>query len=492
VQKRDIFSALQYNVTVLEIIKFIKQKTEKKSMRFDQHFVKGVLPDAEIPYASFPQDVSFSVDTRTLQPGNIFVAVSGAQVDGHNFIGQALAKNAGGLFIAVHKKELLATLDQRQLKNILVIIVPDTLHAFIKLASAWRDQFTYPVVGITGSVGKTSTKEILKNILRLNDIPFIASEGNQNTRIGVAINIFNMRANHKVAILELGISKRGEMAELAKIARPTTAIITGIGHAHMEGLGSLADIALEKRDIFKYFTEASIGIINGDQPLLANVGYNHPVVKFGCKTINQIQARKIQSSGGSISFILKIYREKYTISLQHVHEGAVMNSLAATAAAYLLNIPVAGIIKGIQQQLQVAGRFEEKTLARKKGKIIHDCYNANPESMKAALLAFQKIETTGQKIAVLGDMLELGVNSPFWHRQLGRFLRKVPSLKYLILVGDMVKWTYKTVPVTVSVDIVQSWQEAVAKLEEKLAGESVVLVKGSRGIALDNLVQKFT
>jgi UDP-N-acetylmuramoyl-tripeptide--D-alanyl-D-alanine ligase len=467
-------------------------KNGESHMRFDQHFIKGVLPEAHIPYATFADDVSFSVDTRTLQAGNIFVALGGVHVDGHNYLKQALEKNAAGFIIAAHKKSLLDTFDQKLLKNKLVVVVTDTLHAFLKLACAWRDQFSYPVVGITGSVGKTSTKELLKTILRVNNTPFIASEGNQNTRVGVAINIFKMRAHHQAAIFELGINKRGEMAELAKIVRPTTAVITGIGHAHMEGLGSLADIALEKRDIFKYFTENSIGVINGDQPLLAHVGYTHPVIKFGSKTINQIQARKVHITSTGITFVLKIYKEKYTVSVKNPHEGLVMNSLAATALAYLLNVPAAKIIEGIQELVQVIGRFEERALSPKKGTIIHDCYNANPESMKAALLAFQKIDTRAQKIAVLGDMLELGVNAPFWHRQLGRFLRKVPSLSHLILVGDMVKWTYKTVPVHITVDIVPNWQEAVAKLENKLVQESVILVKGSRGVALENLIQKFT
>ena len=461
-------------------------------MHFDQHFIKGIVPDAAIPFATFPDDVSFSVDTRTLTSGNIFVAISGAQVDGHNYLKQALEKNASGLFIAADKKHLLKDLDQNLLKNKLVIIVQDTMQAFIKLACAWRNQFNYPVVGITGSVGKTSTKEMIKNILRLNGTQFIASEGNQNTRVGLAMNLFKMRDHHQVAIFELGISKRGEMCELAKIVRPTTAVITGIGHAHMEGLGSLADIAIEKRDIFKYFEQNSIGIINGDQALLSHVGYAHPMIKFGVKTINQIQARKIQASGSHIACTFKIYKEKFVINFQNPHEGVVFNALAATAVTYLLNVPTAKIVEGIQLPLTVTGRFEEKNLASRPGKIIHDCYNANPESMKAALLAFQKIETKAQKIAVLGDMLELGVNSPFWHRQLGRFLRKVPSLKHLILVGDMVKWTYKTVPVGITVDVVPTWKEAVSKLEERLGQESVVLVKGSRGLALENLVQKFT
>lgn len=219
-------------------------------MRFDQHFVKGVLPEATIPYAQSVPDVAFSVDTRTLRNGDMFVALVGAQTDGHDYLAQALQKNAAGLLIESHKKALLESLDQKALKNLFVIIVNDTMQAFIKLACAWRDQFTYPVVGITGSVGKTSTKEMLSTILHGNGVSFCVSEGNQNTRVGSAINIFNMRAHHQVAIFEMGISKRGEMMELAKIVRPTTAVITGIGHAHMEGLGSLNDIALEKTGYF--------------------------------------------------------------------------------------------------------------------------------------------------------------------------------------------------------------------------------------------------
>lgn len=461
-------------------------------MRFDQHFLKGVLPDAAVPYALYPDDVSFVVDSRAVKQGDIFVALAGAKVDGHDYLNDALQKGAGGLLLAESKKDVLLTLDQKVLQKKLIIVVADPLAAFVKLACAWRDQFKYPVVGITGSVGKTSTKEILKTILHTNGTSFIASEGNQNTRVGIAMNIFKMRAHHKVAIFEMGISQRGEMAELAKIARPTTAVITGIGHAHMEGLGSLGDIATEKRDIFKYFTESSIGVVNGDQALLAGVGYTHPVIKFGYKTVNQVQARKIQVNADSITFVLKLYKEKFTVTLPNPHEGSVMNSLAASTLAYLLEIPSAVIVKAIQQPIKVSGRYEEKILVAHKGRVIHDCYNANPESMKAALLAFGKMETKAQKIAVLGDMLELGVNAPFWHRQLGRFLRKVPSLKHVILVGDMVKWTYKTIPVGITVDIVPTWKEAVEKLEPQLAQESVVLVKGSLGIALENLVRKIT
>lgn len=455
-------------------------------MRFDEHFIRGALPEAKLIKGSFPEDPRFVVDSRAIKPGDIFIALSGSVNDGHDFLAQALKNGAQGLLIAESKRALLDTL--QPLKNTLVILVPDTLQALIRMACAWRSQFTYPVITITGSVGKTSTKELLARMFELNGNAFIASHGNQNTKIGLSLNMLRMRPYHQMAIFEIGINKRGEMAELARMVKPTTAVITNIGHTHMEGLGSLHDIALEKRDLFKYFTEESIGIINGDQPLLTNVGYAHPVIKFGTKTTNQIQARKITITPDHTSFILKIYKEKFHITIKNVHESAIFNALAATAVAHLVGVSTENIIKAIQAPPLIEGRFEQKVLKANKGVIINDCYNANPESMKAALLAFQKIETNAKKIAVLGDMLELGLNSPFWHRQLGRFLRKVPTLQQVILVGDMVKWTKKTMPLGISATIVPSWKEAVETLEKTLDQKSVVLVKGSRGMGLTNLV----
>lgn len=461
-------------------------------MRFDEHFVTRALPDVSIAYSNFTDDPQFSVDSRTLKPGDIFVALAGKQCDGHDFVAEAFKKGAAGCIIAAAQKDILDQIDTANLKSKLVLIVSDPLEALIQLARAWRAQFNYPVVAITGSIGKTTTKELLAQILAIHGKQYLISCENQNTKIGVSLNLLRMRKEHNAAIFEVGISKRGEMDELANIVRPTTAMITNIGHQHMDGLGSLTDIALEKRNIFKYFTEDSIGIINGDQSILANVSYRHPVIKFGSKTTNQIQARKIRVSGSHISFVLKIYKKKYSIILKQPHVGTVFNVLAATATAHLLEVPDETIVKAIQLPLVVTGRFEERKIKGDRGILINDCYNANPESMKAALLAFQQIETKSPKIAVLGDMLGLGVNSPFWHRQIGRFLRKVPSLKQVILVGDLVKWTKKTAPVGLSVDIVSTWQDAVKKLESELDQESVVLIKGSNAIGLSNVVTTLT
>jgi len=461
-------------------------------MPFDIHFIQNTLTDVSILYGTCPQELRFSVDSRTVRHGEIFVALSGDRVDGHSFIESALRSGASGVMIAESKRDLLKDCDKTLLESTFVVAVTDPLDALIRLAAAWRASFSYPVLAITGSVGKTSTKELLSHIVRLNGTKHLVSQGNQNTLLGVALNILCMTEEHAMAIFEVGINQRGEMEKIARLLRPTYALITNIGHCHMEGLGSLSDIALEKRTLFSYFTEQSIGIINGDQPLLACVSYKHPVLKFGSKTTNQIQARKIAVSGSHISFVLKMYQKKYDIEIKHSHTGIIFNSLAAAAAAHLLDIPVTTIVQGIQEVPVVKRRFEHCRLTGYEGILIDDCYNANPESMKAALLAFQELKTRAHKIVVLGDMLELGVDSPFWHRQLGRFLRKVPSLERVILVGDLVKWTKKTVPLGLHVEVVPSWEHAVESLKTAIMGREVaVLVKGSNGIGLGNLVEQF-
>ena len=459
-------------------------------MRFDEHFLKGVIPESAVLYNNIPEEAQFSIDTRTIKAGEIFIALPGAQQDGHDFLQHAISNGAVGLIIQKNKRSLLELVDGAVLKKLFVMVVPDTLQGLIRMARAWRAQFTYPVIGVTGSVGKTSTKELIASIFRANNTSCVTSYANQNTRIGLSLNILRMRRKHEVAIFELGSSMRGEMAQLAELLRPTSGVIINVGHSHMEGLGSLQDIAQEKRMLFKYFTEESIGIVNGDQPLLADVGYVHPVIKFGSKTINQIQARKIHASANGISFILKVYREKFSIHLSQPHMGSVFNALAAAAVTHLFGVPTPVIARAVAQSIAVPDRFEERSIRDNRGILINDAYNANPESMKASLMAFQQLEKKGQKIAVLADMLELGVNSPFWHRQLGRFLRKVPSLKRVILVGNMVEWTKKTLPVGLPIDHVADWQQAIKCLDRCLSDDSVVFVKGSRGMQLSKLVNE--
>ncbi|MGE4168684.1 MAG: UDP-N-acetylmuramoyl-tripeptide--D-alanyl-D-alanine ligase [Candidatus Babeliales bacterium] len=461
-------------------------------MRLHKDFIQKTISDISFLYENFPQAISFSIDSRSLQSGELFVAIKGNLVDGHDFIEEALQKNAAGILMAHDQKDRLKKIDQALVKNKCIMLVADPRQAVIDMARTWRKQFAYPVIGVTGSVGKTTTKEMIGVLLQEHGMRALISQGNQNTLLGASLNILRMTSDHDIAVFELGIGRRGQMAQLAELVQPTAGVITFIGHSHMEGLGSINDIAIEKRDLFKFFKEDSIGIINGDQPLLAQVAYKHPVIKFGTKTTNQVQARKVNNDSAGVSFILKLYGNKYAIRLEKNHSGAVFNALATAAVGYYLQIPAETIIKAIEKPLVVQGRFVQHPLKFGVGKLIDDSYNANPESMKAALLAFEQIKTKAQKIAVIGDMLELGANSPFWHRQIGRFLRKTPSVRTIILVGSLVEWTKKTLPLGTRVEHVPTWKEAQEKLQEELKKESMVLVKGSLGMQLKNLVDALT
>lgn len=460
-------------------------------MRFDRHFIEQTLVHATLLYDVFPEHLNFSVDSRTLTPGDIFVACPGERYDGHAFVKQACEKGAAGLI--VRTQHALEGISTAVLEKMFVLIVPDVLDALKQLARAWRAQFSYPVLALTGSVGKTSTKQMIAHVLQAAGMSALVTKGNQNSILGVCMNVLRMRHDHAVAVFECGISARGEMKQLVDIIRPTIGLITCVGHSHMAGVGSLLDVAVEKRDIFAFFKEDNIGIINGDQTILARIGYIHPVVKFGSKTTNQIQARKVRIGGTQTTFVLKMYREKFDITLKSNHEGMVFNALAAAAVGCMLNIPKEHIVAGIQVPVQLPGRFEYKQLAQ--GTIIDDCYNASPESTKASLLAFEAVKTDSQKVVVFGDMRELGVESPFWHRQVGRFMRKITSIDHVVLVGDLVRWTKEAMPAGITCDLVSTWQDAVPLLEKYLTQDAVVLVKGStRGHTqgLAELVNHFT
>lgn len=460
-------------------------------MMFDKRFILATMPDAKIVHDMLPQELSVSIDTRSLVEGDIFVALAGTRVDGHDFVEQAVQKGAAGLIINSDKQEVLRAIPHDQLQKMTVIVVQDTYKALLELARAWRAQFNCPIIGITGSIGKTSTKEMLAHIVSLTGKPFVATAGNYSSLLGLALSLLRMRPEHTLGIFEVGISKRGEMAQAVEMLKPTIAAITFIGHSHSEGLGSLADICNEKRTVFKHFKSDSVGVINGDQALLSHIGYAHPVIRFGAKSTNQIQARKVRVTSDHTDFILKIYKNKYPIRLSNPHDGAVYHALCAAGVAQLLGVDHALIIRGISMPIHMSGRFQQLALANGNGTVIHDAYNASPESVKAALLAVETIKTDAYKVAVLGDMLELGVDSLFWHRQVGRFLRKTPSIQEVVLVGIMIKAAQQLMPPTIKCTIVDTADQAVSLLNS-MKQELLVLVKASRGIGLELVVDGLT
>ncbi len=458
-------------------------------MQIDLDFIASVIPQAYLQGNAWMPEAHYTIDSREIKPSEIFVALSGAKFDGHDFIQEALDNGASGFILQDAKKDLVLQKYGKQLESKSVLFVPDTLQTLVDLARAWRKKFDIPVVGVTGSVGKTTTKEIIRNILKVADMNALVSSGNQNTMIGASLNILKMRPYHKVAIFEMGISEIGNMRNLAELIQPTLAVITQIAHAHMEGLGGLTAISKEKREIFSLFKEHNIGIINGDQKELTKISYRHPVVCFGKKRTNQIQARKIITDQNSIAFTLKIYKNSYSVVLPTCNQVRVINALAAVSIGYMLQIPDELLVKGIELPVVVKGRFEVMQSALG-AEIINDAYNANPDSVKAAIVAFDAYQTQKQKIMVLGDMLELGSDAAFWHRHIGRYLGKIRNLSKIILIGKYVQDMKKSLPYGVeyqSFDTVELAYSYIRSLAEDK--NNVLLFKASNSMRFSYLIE---
>lgn len=432
-------------------------------------------------------DVSF--DSRTASKNSIFFALNGQRVDGHSFVGQAIANGAVAIVVSD-----LAYIKNINLASQLVILVPDTYAALISLAKSWRKKLNCHIVGITGSIGKTSTKEILRSIMQQTNIPAYFSSKNENTFIGLCAHILNIKTTHQVAALEVGTDQLGEMEIKADILNPTIGLITTISYSHMAQFHNLENIAREKRMLFKNLGDSGIGIIFGDHPLLNKTCYTHPVATFGLKTKNNVYARKIEIKSDNnehmyTKFTLHWYNQTASVKFNSIHKGMLNNILAASTIAYFLQIPFQSVIKGIECYSAFENRFQFRKIKTVDGMILSDCYNANPDSMKAAIQAFDIIKTKHQKIAVIGDMLELGTRENYWHRQVGHFLANSASIDKIILVGNLVKHVASVLPESFILAKVQNWEEAETVLQNYITEQnSLILVKASHGIALDKLV----
>lgn len=456
----------------------------------DKNFLMSVMPDAVFMGELTPNRGSWVIDSRKVCPGDVFVALPGAVTDGHEFIADAVKRGASMIVMDSAKRAGLDGLSDDAKRRSCFLLVSSPEEALIDVAAAWRARFSIPIVGVTGSVGKTTTKELIAAMATRAGKSCLCSTGNYNTALGAAMTLLNLRDKHDCAVLEMGISLRGEMARLAGLIRPTIGVITQIAHQHLDGLGSLQDIAAEKRAIFTHFNPDNIGIINGDQALLTGVSYAHPVVRFGYKLTNHLQARRVVSDGVRLSCIFKLYQERFSLDLSIPHRGWLMSALASAGGAHFLGVPSSCIVDVMQTMPAVRGRFVALPIKKFKGTVIDDAYNASPESMKEALLAFDKLKVSGKKVAVIGDMLALGSDSAFWHRQIGRILRRTPSIEHVILVGEQVKVIEATLPRWMQCQIVPGWEDAARLLEPCLIQEHAILVKASRGMALDRLVDR--
>ena len=418
-------------------------------------------------------------DTRKELKGCLYVPIVGENFNGHTFTEQAIKEK--GAVASFWQKD-----QPSPPKDVPLIFVEDTIEALQNLASSYRDQLHLKVVGITGSNGKTTTKDIVTSVLQ-KKYKVHKTAGNYNNHIGLPLTILSMTEDVEVAVLEMGMSGRGEIELLSNIARPDAAIITNIGESHLQELGSREGIAEAKLEIAVGLKEDGVLIINGDEPLLTNnpVCQKENIIRFGILPENDLVAESIDLKPDGTNF--KVSESEFFIPVLGKHN--VTNALAAIAVSNHLELTDEQVKQGLQE-VSITGMRNEVIHAQSGWTIINDAYNASPTSMKAAIDLLTGLTGFNQKIVVLGDMLELGDLEKEFHQETGRHIND-KEINYVFTYGELGEEIAKGAREKMSADRVFSFQDKEAltrTLLEKISNKDVVLVKASRGMKLEEVV----
>ena len=423
-------------------------------------------------------------DNRLLKKGDLFFALPGERVDGHQFIDPALNSGASA---AVVSQQWFDAQTNVPTKPLIVVEAPDK--AMGDLARAYRNKFNIPVIGITGSNGKTTTKDMVAAVLKTK-YNTLATEGNLNGRLGVPLTLFRLNKQHEVAVIEMGISDFGEMAYLCDIAQPTIGIITNIGPTHLEFLGSVEGVAKAKGELLEYLDESSMTILNLDDLLLSKerVKVKGRLLGFGIERNSQFRGEGLHLDQGRRGhFTLQGRLFKLPVPGRH----NVYNALAAITAGVALNVPLEDAAKALAHFEPT--KLRSQVISQNGINLINDTYNANPVSMKAAVEVLAQIDIPqgGRRIAVLGDMRELGDITEEAHKDLGR--ETAPKVDALFALGDhaqlLIESAQKTdQPPKVSQAFTDS-EELIDTLKKFITPNDTLLIKGSRGLAMENIVK---
>ena len=431
-----------------------------------------------------------STDTRTLATGNLFIALSGENFDGHDCLPQAAAQGAAGLLIRTVDSGKLAALPE----GVPAIGVSDTMQALGDIARDWRRRFPVPVVAVTGSSGKTTTKEMVAAIAgRTRRV--LKTEGNLNNRIGLPLTLLQLRKEHELAIVEMGTNSPGEIAALASIAQPDIGLITNIGPAHLEGLGSLAAIREEKGSLFETMAGQGTAILNQDDPAIGLLAWRWrgKRVTFGLGPGALVAARGIEPAGpAGVRFRLVIDGVETPVFLRTPGRHNVMNALAAAAAAWALGFDRHEIAAGLAAFRPIPGRSEIRRLGNGAYLMI-DTYNANPASVREAVNTLLGLRGDGDAVVILGDMLELGAQSAALHAEIGELLAEA-GIRDLFLKGS---WTEAVAAGAIRrgfpaerIAFFKTPEEVVSALRSRLKEGDWILIKGSRKMKMEAVAEK--
>ena len=430
--------------------------------------------------------INFCTDTRKLKYGDVYVGLKGEKFDGSNFYKQALESGAG---VCILQNVEIDDETKNKYTDRAIILVDDTLKTLQKMAEFKRSKYNIPVIGITGSVGKTSTKDMIASVVA-QKYNVLKTEGNFNNHIGLPLTILRLQ-DHNAMVVEMGMSNLGEISLLTNIAKPTIAVITNVGTAHIGNLGSRENILKAKLEILEGLEKNGTLIINNDNDMLhmwneQNTNYN--VLSFGIENNSNIEAKNINIETDAINYEITYDNETKRIDVPIVSKPFIYNSLAAIAVGKLLNIDISKIQTGIKNFELTKNRMEiykTKTVT-----IINDCYNANFDSMKASIESLAKMEGT-RKIAVLGDMLELGEYSKELHYNLGTEVFK-NNIDILITVGEesknIAESALNSKMIKENIHIFEKNAQAISLLKSIAKDGDVILIKASNGMKFIEIV----
>jgi UDP-N-acetylmuramoyl-tripeptide--D-alanyl-D-alanine ligase len=423
-----------------------------------------------------------STDSRTIQPGNIFFALRGEKYDGHQFVGEVVKQDPAAVVVdarwSEENPELLLRLPGT------LVIVPDTTKALGGLANIYRKKFLIPVIAVGGSNGKTTTKEMIGAVLRTK-YSVVSTEGNLNNHIGVPQTLFRLTPKHDIAVIELGTNHFGEMKYLCEIVEPTHAVITNIGKEHLEFFGNEDGVAKEETELFHCVAAKGFAFINVDDRYLVKAGKKvRHTLKFGAARNADIQARHIHTDEhGQPVFELVVKKKMSRVHLSAAGMHNVSNALAAAAVGVKFRVPKEKVISALEHYAGANKRME--VINRNNITILNDTYNANPDSVLAALKTLQSLKTAGKKIVVLADMRELGDAAEHEHAKIGLAVSDL-EFEYLLTFGPLSRFTHEASKLAFA-EHFETKEALVASLKSQIAPGDAVLVKGSRGMKMEEV-----
>jgi len=422
-----------------------------------------------------------STDSRSIKPGELFLALRGEHFDGHAFVRDVLAAGASAAVVDE------AWVAENDIKGLTLIIVDDTRRAFASLAAAWRRSFSIPVIGVVGSNGKTTVKEMIASILaaEVGAERRLATTGNLNNDIGVPTMLLRLKPPHQAAVIEMGMNHPGETAELAAMVEATVAIINNAQREHQEFMKTVEAVAEEHAAILRALPADGVAVLNADDEyfdLWRKVSDVRRIISFGLQSQADVHAGSIAANGsGEIELVTPAGRSP--LRLATVGEHNVRNALGAAAAALAAGCSLAGVVAGLEAFRPVKGRLQRHA-GQSGSTIIDDTYNANPDSVRAAIDVLGTV--TGARVLVLGDMGEVGDQGEKYHEEVGEYARS-RGIDAVLVLGDMTRATVSAFgPGATHFSSIDELMPAVFPM---LSSQTTVLVKGSRFMRMERVVE---